>query len=125
MPELAIGPFTEFGHDNPVRSAWRPELTSGGPGGGAAVAVTRGMAAVAVGSDDGGSLRCYPPAAALSESSERGAGAARGWTEHPSRHLCDRSWGRRRRLPHRHHEPGAHPAAAPDPARHAHAAGTR
>ncbi len=57
MPELAIWPFTEFEHDEPVRNPRAPELTSGGSSGGAAVAVATGMARLAVGSDGGGSLR--------------------------------------------------------------------
>lgn len=57
MPELAIWPFTEFEGDDPVRNPWAHELTGGGSSGGAAVAVTTGMAALAVGSDGGGSLR--------------------------------------------------------------------
>jgi amidase len=56
MPELAIWPFTEsaFGV---TRNPWSPERTAGGSSGGSAAAVAAGMAALALGSDGGGSIR--------------------------------------------------------------------
>jgi amidase len=62
MPELAIWPFTEGAGREPTRNPWSPGRTPGGSSGGSAVAVATGMAAVALGSDGGGSLRV--PAAA-------------------------------------------------------------
>jgi amidase len=56
MPELAIWPFTEgpgWATRNPVDTS----RTCGGSSGGSAVAVAAGMAALAVGSDSGGSIR--------------------------------------------------------------------
>ena len=55
----------ELGHksvtDSPLfgitRNPWNPELTPGGSSGGAAVAVATGMGPLAVGTDDGGSIR--------------------------------------------------------------------
>ena len=40
-----------------TRDPWNPELTSGGSSGGSAVAVATGMAALALGGDEGGSIR--------------------------------------------------------------------
>jgi amidase len=57
MPELAIWPFTETDGGRPARNPWDPSRTPGGSTGGGAVAVTTGMAALALGSDGGGSLR--------------------------------------------------------------------
>lgn len=56
MPELAIWPFTEgpgWATRNPVDTS----RTCGGSSGGSAVAVAAGMAALAVGTDSGGSIR--------------------------------------------------------------------
>ncbi len=64
---VAVGKTTtpEFGWkgvtDNPVdgitRNPWDPRLTSGGSSGGSGVAVSLGMAALALGTDAGGSIR--------------------------------------------------------------------
>jgi len=57
MPELAIWPFTEpEGYPAPC-NPWNPDRTPGGSSGGSAVAVASRMAALAVGSDGGGSIR--------------------------------------------------------------------
>jgi aspartyl-tRNA(Asn)/glutamyl-tRNA(Gln) amidotransferase subunit A len=40
-----------------TRNPWNPDLTSGGSSGGSAVAVATGMAALALGGDEGGSIR--------------------------------------------------------------------
>src|SRR5581483_642733 len=56
MAEFGIWPFTETA-TSVSRSPWHPGLTPGGSTGGGAVAVATGMAAVALGSDGGGSLR--------------------------------------------------------------------
>jgi amidase len=56
MPELAIWPFTEgpgWASRNPLDAS----RTCGGSSGGSAVAVATGMAALAVGTDSGGSIR--------------------------------------------------------------------
>lgn len=56
MPELAIWPFTEgdgWATRNPIDTA----RTCGGSSGGSAVAVATGMAALAIGTDSGGSIR--------------------------------------------------------------------
>ena len=57
MPELAIWPFTESAAFGVTRNPWSPEHTSGGSSGGSAAAVAAGMAALALGSDGGGSIR--------------------------------------------------------------------
>jgi amidase len=56
MPELAIWPFTE-GRDWVTRNPVDPSRTCGGSSGGSAVAVASGMAALALGTDSGGSIR--------------------------------------------------------------------
>lgn len=56
-PEMALGGHTDnpiFGH---TRNPWNPELSPGGSTGGGAVALATGMAALAEGTDLGGSLR--------------------------------------------------------------------
>lgn len=57
MPELAIWPFTEPTASPVTRNPWDPTRTPGGSTGGGAVAVATGMAALALGSDGGGSIR--------------------------------------------------------------------
>ena len=57
MPELAIWPFTESAAFGVTRNPWSPEHTAGGSSGGSAVAVATRMAALALGSDGGGSIR--------------------------------------------------------------------
>ena len=57
MPELAIWPFTESAASGVTRNPWSPERTAGGSSGGSAVAVAARMAALALGSDGGGSIR--------------------------------------------------------------------
>ena len=64
---IVIGKTTmpEFGHkgvtDSPLcgvtRSPWNPDRTPGGSSGGAAAAVAAGLGPLAVGTDDGGSIR--------------------------------------------------------------------
>ena len=56
-PEMALGGHTDnplFGH---TRNPWNPELSPGGSTGGGAAALVTGMAALAEGTDLGGSLR--------------------------------------------------------------------
>src|SRR5579864_739313 len=57
MPELAIWPFTEWSDGRATRNPLDPTRTVGGSSGGSAAAVAAGMAALAVGSDGGGSTR--------------------------------------------------------------------
>lgn len=57
MPELAIWPFTEPEAFPAPRNPWNVDRTPGGSSGGSAVAVASRMAALAVGSDGGGSIR--------------------------------------------------------------------
>ena len=56
LPELAIWPFTE-GDGWATRNPFDTARTCGGSSGGSAVAVATGMAALAVGTDSGGSIR--------------------------------------------------------------------
>lgn len=57
LPELAIWPFTEPAAFPTSRNPWHPDRTTGGSTGGGAAAVAAGMAALALGSDGGGSIR--------------------------------------------------------------------
>ncbi len=57
LPELAIWPFTESAAFGDTHNPWDPARTPGGSSGGSAAAVAAGMAALALGSDGGGSIR--------------------------------------------------------------------
>ncbi|HWF82765.1 MAG TPA: amidase [Streptosporangiaceae bacterium] len=57
LPELAIWPFTEPTAFAATHNPWNPRRTAGGSTGGGAAAVVAGMAALALGSDGGGSIR--------------------------------------------------------------------
>ena len=57
MPELAIWPFTEPQAYPVTRNPWDTERTPGGSTGDGAAALASGMAALALGSDGGGSIR--------------------------------------------------------------------
>jgi amidase len=57
MPELAIWPFTEPAAFASTCNPWDHSRTPGGSTGGGAAAVASGMAALAIGSDGGGSIR--------------------------------------------------------------------
>ena len=57
LPELAIWPFTEPASAAATRNPWDRSRTPGGSTGGGAAAVAAGMAALALGSDGGGSIR--------------------------------------------------------------------
>ncbi len=57
VPELMIMPFTESLTFGATRNPWNPDRTPGGSSGGSASAVAAGLAAVALGSDGGGSIR--------------------------------------------------------------------
>ncbi len=57
LPELAIWPFTEPDAAAASRNPWDRSRTPGGSTGGGAAAVAAGMAALALGSDGGGSIR--------------------------------------------------------------------
>src|SRR4051812_43135072 len=62
MPELAAWGFTASAAGGPTRNPWDPARDPGGSTGGGAAAVAAGLAALALGTDGGGSLRI--PAAA-------------------------------------------------------------
>jgi amidase len=57
MPELAAWGFTASAAGGPTRNPWDPSLDPGGSTGGGAAAVAAGLAALALGTDGGGSLR--------------------------------------------------------------------
>ncbi len=57
LPELAIWPFTEPATAAATRNPWNRSRTPGGSTGGGAAAVAAGLAAIALGSDGGGSIR--------------------------------------------------------------------
>lgn len=57
MDELALGASTQTSVFGPTRNPWDLRRSPGGSSGGCAAAVAAGMAALAVGSDTGGSIR--------------------------------------------------------------------
>jgi amidase len=59
VPELTLWPWTASEQWGVTRNPWDLERTPGGSSGGSAAAVCTGMAALALGSDGGGSIR-YP-----------------------------------------------------------------
>jgi amidase len=59
VPELTLWPWTASDRWGVTRNPWNIERTPGGSSGGSAASVCTGMAAMAVGSDGGGSIR-YP-----------------------------------------------------------------
>ncbi|CAN5849759.1 MAG: amidase family protein [Ilumatobacteraceae bacterium] len=59
VPELALWPWTASDRWGVTRNPWNTNHTPGGSSGGSAAAVCTGMAALALGSDGGGSIR-YP-----------------------------------------------------------------
>jgi len=59
VPELTLWPWTASERWGVTRNPWNLDRTPGGSSGGSAVAVCTGMAAMALGSDGGGSIR-YP-----------------------------------------------------------------
>lgn len=59
VPELTLWPWTASDRWGVTRNPWDRDRTPGGSSGGSAVAVCTGMAAMALGSDGGGSVR-YP-----------------------------------------------------------------
>jgi len=61
VPELTLWPWTASRTWGATRNPWDLERTPGGSSGGSATAVCAGMAAMALGSDGGGSVR-YPAA---------------------------------------------------------------
>lgn len=65
MPELAIWGFTSSQAYGVTRNPWDPDLDPGGSSGGAGSAVASGMAAIAVGTDGGGSIRIPSAACGL------------------------------------------------------------
>ncbi|MEW1780229.1 amidase [Streptomyces sp. NPDC086777] len=56
-PEFALPPYTENKVAPPARTPWDLALSAGGSSGGAAAAVAAGLAPLAQGTDDGGSIR--------------------------------------------------------------------
>jgi amidase len=57
VPELMMFPYTESLTFGATRNPWHPGRTPGGSSGGSAAAVAAGLAALALGSDGGGSIR--------------------------------------------------------------------
>ena len=57
MTELAMGAFGDNAHHGPARNPWDPGHCSGGSSSGSGVAVAAGLAAGALGTDTGGSIR--------------------------------------------------------------------
>jgi aspartyl-tRNA(Asn)/glutamyl-tRNA(Gln) amidotransferase subunit A len=57
MTELALGPFGDNAHHGDPQNPWRPGHASGGSSSGSGVAVAAGLAAGALGTDTGGSIR--------------------------------------------------------------------
>jgi aspartyl-tRNA(Asn)/glutamyl-tRNA(Gln) amidotransferase subunit A len=57
MTELALGPFGDNAHHGDVQNPWRIGHVSGGSSSGSGAAVAAGLAAGALGTDTGGSIR--------------------------------------------------------------------
>ena len=57
MTELALGPFGENQHHGDAQNPWKAGHVAGGSSSGSGVAVAAGLAAGAIGSDTGGSIR--------------------------------------------------------------------
>jgi aspartyl-tRNA(Asn)/glutamyl-tRNA(Gln) amidotransferase subunit A len=57
VPELTLQGYTDNPLFGPTRNPWDPALTPGGSSGGAVASVASGMAALALGTDGGGSIR--------------------------------------------------------------------
>jgi len=57
MTELALGPFGDNAHHGDVQNPWRLGHVSGGSSSGSGAAVAAGLAAAALGTDTGGSIR--------------------------------------------------------------------
>jgi amidase len=56
-PEFAGGIYTEPLAYGPCRNPWNPDHTPGGSSGGSGAAIAAGLAPIALGADDGGSIR--------------------------------------------------------------------
>ena len=57
MSELALGPFGDNAHHGNAETPWRPGHVAGGSSSGSGAAVAAGLAAGALGTDTGGSIR--------------------------------------------------------------------